>query len=118
MEADSIIIHGLVVSTHIGVPAEERASAQTLWVDLEITPPRAFATMEDEVAQTLDYQAMAEAVQRLAAAKERKLIETLAYEIQDLLLREFGALRVQVTVRKKILPYTDWVAVRTSDPGD
>jgi dihydroneopterin aldolase len=48
----------------------------------------------------------------VAAAKPRRLIETLAAELAQVVLEEFAAAQVQITLRKRILPQTDHVAVR------
>lgn len=109
---DEIEIRGLEVFPRIGVPAEERAEPQRLLVDLRLAPRRSFATMPDEIAATVDYFALSQRVVDLAAARPRQLIETLAEEIAGFVLREFAVQRVDVTVRKFILPNTEHVAVR------
>lgn len=106
-----IHVRGLEIETRIGVPDEERAEPQLLKVDLEMTPPADFAAMGDEVAATIDYHRVCIEVRRLASQGERKLIETLASEIADMVLRNFGAVRVRVMIRKFILPETEWVGV-------
>ncbi|GAA5482981.1 dihydroneopterin aldolase [Haloferula sargassicola] len=111
MSAAWIHVRGLEVSTRIGVPDEERAQPQALKVDLDMKPAASFSEMADEVARTIDYHAVSLAVEKLAAAGERKLVETLADEIADLVLGEFGAVVVRVKIRKFILPQTEWVGV-------
>jgi len=108
---ESIHIHGLEVPVHIGVPEEERAVVQMLWVDVEMRTARAFAMMGDEVGETIDYAAVAEEIVALGAERPRKLIETLASEIRERIEVRFHAAGVKVTVRKKILPNADYVAV-------
>jgi dihydroneopterin aldolase len=44
--------------------------------------------------------------------REWKLIEALASDIATMVLEEFSAARVQVEVRKFIIPQTSFVAVR------
>lgn len=106
-----ILIRGLEVPVHIGVPDEERAAVQILWVDLEMRAACAFAEMNDDVTRTIDYAVVAEAIVLLAASRSWKLIETLAAAIRRLVMDRFGALDVKVTLRKKILPNADYVAV-------
>ncbi len=108
---DEIEIRGLEVFPLIGVPAEERAEPQRLLIDLRLTPRRSFAAMTDEITATVDYFALSQRVVDLAAARPRQLIETLAEEIATFVLREFALRRVDVTVRKFILPNTEYVAV-------
>ncbi len=106
-----IHIRGLEIETRIGVPDEERATAQCLKVDIEMTPTDRFESMGDEVQRTIDYHRVCLEVRRLAGLGERRLVETLAAEIAELVIRDFGALRVRVRLRKFILPGTEWVGV-------
>jgi len=112
MDADQIEILGLKVFTHIGVPDDERAHAQELLVDLWLVPSLSFAETPDALGPAVDYAAVASAIVALAAARPRQLIETLASEIAALVLGEFAVRRVEVRVRKFILPETEHVAVR------
>lgn len=114
MENEFICIKGLEVTSHIGVPDEERAEAQTLWVDVRMVGPTPFSACEDEVTRTIDYAAVALAIQDIAQARPRKLIETLAAEIRDRILTQFSAREVEVRIRKRILPNAQWVAVSTT----
>lgn len=109
--ADSIEIRRLELRTHIGVPDQERAAAQTLWVSVRMVPQRGFQRLGDDLAQTVDYQRVAQDLERLAAERPRHLIETLAGEIADRLLADHPLERVAVTLEKKILPRTECVAV-------
>jgi 7,8-dihydroneopterin aldolase/epimerase/oxygenase len=109
---DSVIeIKRLRIVTHIGVPDEERAEEQLLHVTVRLTTSTAFAAMEDEISNTVDYAVLAESIQRLAAERPRRLIETLADEIAALVLTYPIASSAWVRVEKKILPDTDYVAV-------
>jgi dihydroneopterin aldolase len=115
MESEARIeIRRLQVRTFIGVPDEERASAQDLRVSVSISPRLSFAAMEDEIDRTIDYAALANGIQALALARPRKLIETLASDIASFVIEEPQAVSVEVVVEKFILPETDCVAVRAS----
>lgn len=109
--SDTIEIRRLRVSTHIGVPDEEQAQAQTLWVTLHLTPGQNFDGLGDEIARTIDYHAVSLEIEALAAARPRRLIETLATEIATVLLGNHPLARVAVTIEKHILPNTECVAV-------
>lgn len=109
---DSIEIYGLSVSSRIGVPDSERAEPQDLLVDLVIHPLRSFHFLPDQIEATVDYHAIVVRIEQIATVRPRNLIETLADEIADTVLREFSVARVAVTVRKFILPQTQHVAVR------
>jgi dihydroneopterin aldolase len=110
--ADTIQIEQLEISAHIGVPDAERAEAQRLTASLTLEPARGFGALSDDLARTVDYFAVCQAVRELAAAHPRRLIETLAEEIAGMLLRRFAVGTVEVEIRKYILPDTRYVAVR------
>jgi dihydroneopterin aldolase len=111
-ELHQIEIRRLRVSTFIGVPDEERARPQELRVSVVLDLATSFAAMDDDIGRTLDYAALAGELQTLAAARPRRLIETLADELAGHALALPGVVAVDVVVEKFILPDTDCVAVR------
>lgn len=112
MNENLILIEGLELTVHIGVPAEERVLAQVLRAEIAMRPARSFEQMGDAIEMTIDYDAVARRMRALAAERPRRLIETLAAEMAGELIEDFGAVWVSVTLRKRILPGTDAVAVR------
>lgn len=106
-----IEIRGLRVKTFIGVPDEERAAAQEVRVHVKVDVATSFDDMADDIDQTLDYAALAADIQALGAARSRRLIETLASDIAELVLKFPTVSGVDVTIEKFILPDTDCVAV-------
>ena len=116
---DTIEIRRLRLATRIGVPDDERAEPQTLLATIRLTPCGGFTGLHDDIANTVDYHAVAIAIQQLAAARPRRLIETLADEIAGHLLVNHPVAAVSVTLEKHILPDTECVAVhihRTMQP--
>jgi 7,8-dihydroneopterin aldolase/epimerase/oxygenase len=108
---DTIEIRRLRVTTHIGVPAEERSTAQTLLVSVRMTPSQGFDGLADEISRTIDYYQVSLEIQSLASARSRHLIETLATDIADHLLRNHPLSHVAISIEKHILPDTECVAV-------
>jgi FolB domain-containing protein len=108
---DTIEIRRLRVSTHIGVPDEERAVSQTLLVTIRMTPSQNFDGLADDISRTIDYYQVSLEIQALAAARPRRLIETLATDIAGHLLGNHPLARVAVSIEKHILPDTECVAV-------
>lgn len=108
---DAIEIRGLTLRTWIGVPDQERAAPQELRVHVRITPRLAFEAMADELAATVDYAELAERIRELAAARPRRLIETLAADLAALVLSHPVCQAVEISLEKFILPQTDCVAV-------
>jgi dihydroneopterin aldolase len=109
--ADEIVIRGLEVLAHIGALEEERAQTQRLTISLRMEPARGFAGVRDELAETVDYAAVFEAVKEEVQRTHRRLIETLAEELAAVVLRGFAVRAVEVEIRKYIFPETEYVAV-------
>lgn len=111
-EKGEIHIEGLRVPTRVGVPDEERATAQDVAICVTMVPERAMVGLGDTIGKTVDYFAVSERVAAIASEGERKLIETLAEDVAEVLLREFALESVIVEVRKFILENADYVAVK------
>ena len=112
---DCIRISGLRLTTRIGVPSEERSSPQSVEAHLSLWPIReSLSGLGDGIENTIDYYKVSQEVRQLAAKGERHLIETLADEVADLLLKEFPVRATTVEIRKFILSDTDHVAVTLS----
>ena len=109
---DEIHILGLEMPVRIGVPEQERAAWQVITADIRLTLKRGFDEMEDELSCTVDYEAAANDATALAAARPRKLLEVLASDLVKHFLDRDAITAVEVTLRKRILPHTDAVAVR------
>lgn len=109
---DEIEIRRLAVETHIGVPDEERANPQTLWITVRMRPSQGFYGLHDKVSNTVDYYEVSQRLAGLASEKPRHLIETLAAEIAELLLSDYPLSSVDVEVEKRILADADSVSVR------
>jgi len=109
-----IEIAELEVQSSVGVSEKERQTRQKLAVCLrfQIAPP--FGSLADEIARTIDYGAVANEVSAIAASGSRRLIETLVAEIADGLMARFPMARLEVELRKFILPNTRYVSVRTA----
>jgi 7,8-dihydroneopterin aldolase/epimerase/oxygenase len=111
LPSDTIEIRRLQVRTLIGVPDEERTTPQILFVTIRMTPSQGFDGLADDISRTVDYYAISQEIEALAAARSRRLIETLAVEIADYLLGNHPLKRVAISIEKQILPNTDCVAV-------
>lgn len=109
---DEIRIATLELLARIGVPDAEREKPQRLTVSLTMEPVNDFTALNDDLARTLDYASVAAAIRELAAARPRRLIETLAEEIAQLVLSRFQCRHVAIELRKYILPETEYVSVR------
>lgn len=115
--ADRILIRDLEVYWQVGVPDEERAVPQRLLLTVEMEHDFTAAAAADELAGTLDYHAVYQRVLSWGQGRSWKLIETLAVDVANLVLTEFGARRVAVEVAKFILPLAREVRVRVERGG-
>jgi len=98
--SDRIELRGLrAVGTH-GVLAEEQARAQPFEVDLDLHADLGAAGRSDDLADTVDYGALAERVARVVTAERHALLERLAERIAETALADGRVRSVTVTVRK------------------
>lgn len=97
---DRIELRGLVASGICGALPEEQQRRQPLEVDLDVVADLAAAGASDELADTLDYGALADAVERVVTTERFVLLERLAQRLADVVLDDPRARSVTVTVRK------------------
>src|SRR5437870_3855078 len=106
---DRIHIEQLEVHGRVGVPDSERAQAQRLSLNVTLWPN--IAELQDSIANTVNYSAVAECVKEFVGRRDYKLIETLGEEIAAHLLAQFNLCKVEVEVRKFVLPDANYVSV-------
>ena len=106
---DCIHIEQLEVHGRVGVPDSERAKPQRLSLNLTLWPK--IAELHDDIANTVNYSAVAERVKKFVGQHDYKLIETLGEEIAAHLLAQFNLRKVQIEVRKFVLPDANYVSV-------
>jgi dihydroneopterin aldolase len=98
--ADRIFLRGLAVECTIGFIDWERRVKQTVVVDLEIPVDCRTASRTDEVADTVDYKAVAKRAIAFVEASEFKLVETLAHRLAMLIIEEFSLPWVRLSINK------------------
>jgi dihydroneopterin aldolase len=113
---DTIVIEDLEVRYRVGVPEAERAEPQRLCLRVEMETECRAAARSDDLADTIDYYAVTQHLLRWGEKRSWRLIETLAEDIAELVLRDYGARRVRVRVKKFILPEARFVAVEIERP--
>ncbi len=98
---DRVFVHGLEVACTIGVKPEERRSPQELIVDLELETDCSVAGASDDLADAVDYEALAGRVRAVAQRLEPKLVEALAEAIAaDVIRHQPRVSSVMVRVAK------------------
>ena len=91
-------LDGLEVDCVIGEMPEERERLQRLLVDVELEVPDA-AAESDEIADAVDYAALAESIRSALVDAKCRLIERAAKVVRDVCLDDprVGAARASVT---------------------
>lgn len=97
---DTIFIRELRLQAWIGLYRHEKVAPQTLEIDLEIALPGKAAFKTGKVADTIDYGVVVERIRALLAEERFGLVEILAERIAGLILRDFKAPRVKLSVAK------------------
>ncbi|GAA4915832.1 dihydroneopterin aldolase [Stackebrandtia albiflava] len=95
---------GLRVHAHHGVYESERRTGQDFLIDVTLHLDTSAAAKSDDVADTVHYGALAEALVRLVSAMRVNLLETLAERIAAECLRDGRVDRCEVTVHKPQAP--------------
>ena len=97
---DKIFLDELKIDTIIGIWDWERQIRQTVVIDLEMSADIARAAATDDVADTLNYKAVAKRLQEFVGESSFQLVETLAERIAGLIRDEFDVAWVRVKVHK------------------
>lgn len=111
MNTDKITICDLEVFYHVGVPEAERAKAQRLLLSVEMLSDFTTAAAADDLAQTIDYDAVCQRLLAFGQDCHWELIETLAVDIAQMIRTDFSAKAVSVEVKKFIIPQARYIAV-------
>ena len=99
---DIIFIRELRIEALIGVHPWERQIRQTLLLDLELGTDIRPAAASDQLADTLDYQAITRRIAELALASHFALLEALGELLAERIRAEFAV---------------PWLRLRLSKPG-
>ena len=117
---DEIHIDQLEVSTHIGVPEQERAAPQRLTVSISFWPHQQARDLADNIHKAVNYSAVAEETKSFVRDQSVNLIETLADLLAAHLLKTFPIKKVTVELRKFPLQdakYVSATVTRTASVG-
>ena len=96
---DHIFVRDLRLQTLIGFHRRERIVPQTIRLDLEIGIANTAVFKSDKVADCIDYDKVTARIREVASAHV-SLVETLAERVAALVLEEFGAAWVKVSIAK------------------
>ena len=114
---DYVSVRDLAVAAVIGVHPWEREIEQTLVVSVDMAADVARAAASDDLADALDYSAVAATIAAVLRDGKFRLIETAAERVAERLLAEFPVSSLRLEVRKPIAAggYTAAVTIERSD---
>lgn len=101
---DRLAVHGIEIHAHHGVFDFERRDGQVFVIDLLLGLDTRAAAAADDLALTVDYGTLVDAVRKAVETDPVDLIETLAQRIADVCLTEPEVDWVEVTVHKPNAP--------------
>jgi dihydroneopterin aldolase len=97
---DTIYIRALRISTKIGIFAWEQAIKQTLLLDIDMSTDVRAAAAQDNINATIDYDAVSRRLTEFVSGKNFQLIETVAEQVSEILLKEFQVKWLRLSVAK------------------
>lgn len=103
---DRIVLTGIRATGHHGVYPDERRDGQTFIADVTLELSLADAARSDDVADTVHYGELAEAVAGVLSGEAVDLLETLAQRVADIALAYARVDAVEVTIHKPQAPLT------------
>ena len=97
---DIIFIRELRLEAWVGLYKHEKLAPQTIELDLEIGVPGDAVFSSGKVSDTIDYAVVVEHIQALLVKEQFGLAESLAERVARMIIDDFKAPRVKVSVTK------------------
>ncbi len=97
---DIIFIHELRIDTLIGIYEWEQQTPQTIQLDLEVGLPGVRAAQSGKIGDTIDYSKIVGRIEQLFKAQHYSLLEQAGVAIADVIMGEFKAPWVKVSIAK------------------
>lgn len=101
---DRIELRGLRLAAVVGVLPHERTTAQPLELDLEVVVDLAAAGDSDDLADTVDYGALCQAVDATVTGSRYGLLEALAEAVAATVLAQDPRIHEAVVAVRKLRP--------------
>ena len=97
---DTLLLEGVQIPAALGVTAAERRLRRPVLLDVQLERDVSAAGRSDRIGSTIDYKAVYDVIESVAAGQDHKLVEALAERIAAALLAKFEVDAVIVSVRK------------------
>ena len=104
MGRDVIRMTNMIFYGHHGVAESERTLGGKFAMDVELFCDLSEAGRTDNLAMTVDYKAVYDLVSLIESAHKYMLLEALAHDVAQGLLRQFAVDAVTLRVRKNSVP--------------
>ncbi len=97
---DKIIIRDLLARGCIGIGEQERERPQDILINVALFYDSRRAAESDNIADCVNYAAMAKRLLKAVEGNQRKTVEALARDLADICLEHELVLKVQLRVEK------------------
>jgi 7,8-dihydroneopterin aldolase/epimerase/oxygenase len=97
---DTLFISGLKLKTRIGVYDWEHHAPQPVLFDIEMKTDLSVAAKSDQLHDTIDYAVLSENLQHFTLAKHFELVETLAEEMANYILKQYPITHLRLKLNK------------------
>ena len=97
---DTIFISEFRIETRIGIYAWEQTVAQTIQLDIEVGLPGEHAAKSGKIKDTIDYSKIVGRIEQLFRDEHFQLLEKAGETIADIILGEFRAPWVRLSIAK------------------
>ena len=97
---DIIFLREIRLDARIGIYKREKTITQTVELDLDIALPDDRVFTSGKVADTIDYAVVIECIRATLVEQHYGLVENLAEHVAQIILREFHAPWVRVSIAK------------------
>lgn len=98
--SDKVFIHELTAFASIGAYDWEHTIKQRLVFNIEMAWDFQQAVAEDNVEYCLNYAEVSQKILAFVESKPFKLVETVAYQVADMLQNEFGVKSLRIELHK------------------
>jgi len=115
-----LTIKNLVFYGYHGVQDFEKELGGRFEVDIKIDYPFSRCASEDTLHKAVDYQEVYAVVKDMVTGRKYHLVETLADQLADVLVKQFDVDELTVVLRKKKVPIDavlDYVEVEVTRKG-
>ncbi len=97
---DKLIIGDLTFFGHCGITPGEQETGQRFSVTLEILADISVPARSDDLKDAFDYAAISQRLVEVGNKERFHLIEKMAERLAEILIKEFGAPKVRLSLRK------------------